>query len=214
MTNPFRCFNSSPENIGLAVMMYLRFTLSLRQIKDLLFERGIDVGQKSVRFWQICFGPMFAVELRKGRIHQRSYSLWRWHVDEAFVRIGVERHYLWRAVDHEGEVIEAFASKTSDRKAALALMRRAMKRYGSPMITIMDGLASYSAALKALGIKLRQLCGRWLNNRAENSRQVFRRREGAIARFRDIKTLKRFAAVQSAFGNISTSNVTWSADAS
>lgn len=181
MTNPFRCFNSSPENIRLAVMMYVRFTLSLRQIKDLLFERGIDVGHKSVRFWQICFGPMFAVELPKGRIRQRSSSLCRWHVDEAFVRIGVERHYRWRAVDHEGEAIEAFASKTSDRKPALAFIRRAMKRYGSPMIAITDGLAPYGVALKALGIKLRQRCGRWRNYRAGSSNQVFRSSRDAMA---------------------------------
>jgi putative transposase len=201
MRNPFRCFNNSPEVIRLTVMMHIRYPLSLRQVEDLLFERGIDVSHETVRFWQIRFGPMFAAELRKRRIRSKSYSLWRWHVDEVFMRINGVRHYLWRAVDHEGEVLEAYASKTRDRKAALAFLRRAMKRYGSPRIIVTDRLASYGAALKSLGIKARQRWGRRLSNRAKNSHQVFRRREGAMARFRDIKTLQRFAAVQSAVHN-------------
>jgi len=201
MRNPFRYFNSSPEVIRLAVMMYVRYPLSLRQVEDLLFERGIDISHETVRFWQIRFGPMFAAELRKRRIRNKSFSLWRWHVDEVFVRINGERFYLWRAVDHEGEVLEAFASKRRDRKAALSFLRRAMKRHGSPKIIVTDRLVSYGAALKSLGIKARQRWGRWLNNRAENSHQVFRRREGAMARFRDIKNLQRFAAVQSSLHN-------------
>ena len=201
MRNPFRCFNSSPEVIRLAVMMYARYPLSLRQVEDLLFERGVDVSHETARFWRIRFGPMFAAELRKRWIRSKSYSLRRRHVDEVFVRINGERFYLWRAVDHEGEVLEAFASKRRDRKVAIAFLRRAMKRYGSPKIIVTDRLASYGAALKSLGIKVRQRCGRWLNNRAENSHQVSRRREAAMARFRDIKTLQRFAAVQSAFHN-------------
>ena len=124
MRNPFRCFNSSPEVIRLVVMTYVRYPLSLRRVEDLLFECGIDVSHETVRFWQIRFGPMFAAELRERRIRSKSYSLWRWHVDEVFVRISGERFYLWRAVDHEGEVLEAFASKRRDRKAALTFLRR------------------------------------------------------------------------------------------
>jgi putative transposase len=137
---------------------------------------------------------MLAAEISKRCVHRRSYSLWRWHLDEVFVRINGVQHYLLRAVDHEGEVIEAFASKRRNRKAALKYLRRAMKRYGSPKIIVTDRLASYGTALKVLRIKLRQRCGRWLNNRAENSHQPFRRREGAMARFRDIKTLQKFAS--------------------
>ena len=201
MKNPFRCFNSSPEVIRLTVMMYVRYPLSLRQVEDILFERGIDISHETVRFWWNRFGPLFASEIRRRRVHQRSYSLWRWHVDEVFVRINGVQHYLWRAVDHEGEVIEVFASKRRNRKAALKFLRRAMKRYGSHKIIVTDRLASYGAALKVLRIKLRQRCGRWLNNRAENSHQPFRRREGAMARFRDIKTLQKFASSHAAVHN-------------
>ena len=87
MENPFRCFNSSPEVIRLAVMMYIRYPLSLRQVEDLLFERNIDICHETVRFWWNRFGPMFAAEIRKRRIHHQSYSRWRWHLDEVFVRI-------------------------------------------------------------------------------------------------------------------------------
>jgi putative transposase len=118
-----------------------------------------------------------------------------------FVRINGETHYLWRAVDHEGEVLEVFATKRRDRKAALAFLRRAMKRYGPPFTIVTDRLRSYRAAMKAIGIVGRQQCGRWLNNRAENSHQPFRRREGVMASFRDIKTLQKFASVHASIHN-------------
>ena len=119
MRNPFRYFNSSPEVIRLAVMLYIRYPLSLRQVEDLLFERGVDICHETVRFWWNRFGPMFAAEIRKRRIHNQLHSNWRWHLDEVFVRINGEMHYLWRAVDHEGEVLEVFATKRRDRRAAL-----------------------------------------------------------------------------------------------
>ena len=121
MQNPFRYFNSSPEVIRLTVMMYVRFPLSLRQVEDLLHERGIDICHETVRFWWNRFGPLFAAEIRKRRVHHPSYSLWRWHLDEVFVKINGVMHYLWRAVDHEGEVLDVFVTKQRDRKAALRL---------------------------------------------------------------------------------------------
>ena len=195
MHSPFRFFNGSPEVIRLTVMMYIRYPLSQRQVEDLLFERGIDICHETVRFWLNRFGPMFAAEIRKRRVRQRSYSRWRWHLDEVFVRINGEFHYLWRAVDHEGEVLEVFATKRRDRRAALQFTKRAMKRYGRPQSIVTDRLRSYGAAMKVIGIVQRRECGRWLNNRAENSHQPFRRREGAMAKFRDIKTLQKFASV-------------------
>ena len=100
MKNPSRYFNSSPEVIRLAVMMYVRFPLSLRQVEDLLFERGIDVCHETVRFWWNRFVPMFAAEIRRCRARpHRCYSRWRRHLDEVFVKINGEAHYLWRAVD-------------------------------------------------------------------------------------------------------------------
>ena len=199
--NPFRYFNSSPEVIRLAVMMYIRYPLSLRQVEDLLFERGIDISHETIRYWWNRFGPLLAGEIRNRRIKGRNYSNWRWHLDEVFVRINGERHYLWRAVDHEGEVLEAFVTRRRDRRAALKFLKRTMKRYGRPWSVVTDRLPSYRAAMKGLGNARRQECGRWLNNRAENSHLPFRRREGAMAQFRDIKTLQKFAAVHSAIYN-------------
>ena len=184
--NPFRYFKTSPEVIPLAVMMYVRYPLSLRQVEDILYERGIDISHEAIRYWWNRFGPMFAAEIRKRRIEGRNYSNWRWHLDEVFVRINGERHYLWRAVDHEGEVLEAFVTKRRDRRAALKFLKRTMKRYGRPWSIVTDRLPSYRAAMNVLGNPGRQDCGRWLNNRAENSQLPFRRREGAMARFRDI----------------------------
>ena len=184
MQNPFRYFNSSPEIIRLTVMMYIRYPLSLRQVEDLLHERGIDICHETVRFWWNRFGPMFAAEIRRRRRQTlRAVPQWSWHLDEVFVKINGETHYLWRAVDHEGEVLEVFATKTRGRKAALKFLKRAMKRYGCPNKIVTDRLRSYGAAMKVIGVADRQLCGRWLNNRAENSHQPFRRREGGMARF-------------------------------
>ena len=202
MKNPFRYFNSSPEVIRLAVMMYIRYPLSLRQVEDLLFERGIDISHETVRFWWNRFGPLFALEIRKRRVHHRLYSNWRWHLDEVFVRINGTMHYLWRAVDHEGEVLEVFATKRRDRKAALAFLKRVMKRYGRPRSIVTDRLRSYRAAMKAIGVADRQECRRWLNNRAENSHQPFRRRERLMGRFRRLETLQKFAAVHASIHNL------------
>ena len=201
MRNPFRYFNSSPAVIRLAVMLYIRYPRSLRQVEDLLFERGIDICHETVRFWWNRFGPMFAAEIRKRHIYHGSYSNWRWDLDAVFVRINGEMHYLWRALDHEGEVLEVLATKRRDRKAALRFLKRTMKRYGRPKMIVTDRLKSYRAAMNVIGNAAAQTCGRWLNNRAENSHQPFRRREGAMARFRDIKTLQKFAAAHASVHN-------------
>ena len=110
-------------------------------------------------------------------------------------------HYLWRAVDHEGEVLEVLATKRRDRRVALKFLKRALKCYRQPGTIVTDRFRSYGAALKVIGIVTRQECGRWLNNRAENSHQPFRRREEAMARFRNIKTLQKFAAIHASIHN-------------
>ena len=201
MRNPFRYFKTSPEIIRLAVMMYVRFPLSLRNVEDLLHERGIDITHETVRFWWNRFGPLFARSIRKPRVLDGQYSNWAWHLDEVFVRINGELHYLWRAVDHEGEVLEAYVTKTRNRKAALKFLRKAMKRYGRPDVVVTDKLRSYKAALRELGIAGRQATGRWLNNRAESSHQPLRRREKIMTRFRSMQSLQKFAAVQSSIHN-------------
>jgi putative transposase len=185
MSNPFRYFNSSPEVILLVVMMYVRYPLSLRNVEDLLAERGIDISHETVRFWWNRFGPMFAAEIRKRRIaHMRGYPQWRWHLDEVFVKVNGKLCYLWRAVDHEGEVLEAVVTTKRDKAAALKLLKRIMKKYGQPRTVVTDGLCSYSAAMNEIGVADRHEVGGRLNNRAENSHQPFRRRERAMERFR------------------------------
>jgi putative transposase len=125
----------------------------------------------------------------------------RAHLDEVFVKINGETHYLWRAVDHEGEVLEVFATKWRGRKAALQFLKRAMKRYGQPKVIVTDRLRSYRAAMNVIGNAVDQECGRWLNNRAENSHQPFRRWEGAMSQFRDVKTLQKFASIHASVHN-------------
>ena len=132
MENPFKYFKTSPAIIRLAVMMYIRYPLSLRQVEDNLFERGIDICHETVRYGWTRFAPVFAGEIRRRHIDRRDWSNWRWHLDEVFVRISGEMHYLWRAFDHEGAVLEAFATKRRDRRAALKFLKRVMKRYGVP----------------------------------------------------------------------------------
>ena len=152
MKSPFRYFKTSPEIIRLAAMMYVRFPLSLRNVEDLLQERGIEVSHKTIRFWWNRFGPIFAAEIRKKRKgRMRALSDCRWHLDEVFVKINGERHYLWRGVDQKGEVLEAFVSKKRDRKAALKFLRKLMKRYPRPDAIITDRRRSYRAALRELG---------------------------------------------------------------
>ena len=200
--SPFRYFKTSPEIIRLAVMMYVRFPLSLRNVEDLLHERGIEVSHETVRFWWNRFGPMFAAEIRRKRVERmKAYSLWQWHLDEVFVRINGKKHYLWRAVDHEGEVLESFVTRTRDRKAALKFLRKALRRHGSPDVFTTDRYRSYGAALKQLGSADRQETGRWLNNRVENSHLPFRRRERAMQRFRRMRSLQKFASVHASVCN-------------
>jgi len=202
MRNPFRYFKTSPDIIRLAVMMYVRFPLSLRNVEDLLHERGIDVSHETIRFWWNRFGPLLASEIRKSRIRNlHGFRQWCWHLDEVFVKINGETHYLWRAVDHEGEVLEAFVSKKRDKRAALKFLRKAMKRYGQPGIIVTDKLRSYRAALNEIGSEYRQQTGRWLNNRAENFHQPFRRREKIMQKFRLSSSLQKFSSVHSSVYN-------------
>ena len=193
--SPFRYFNSSPEVIRLVVMMYVRFPLSLRNVEDLLFERGIDICHETVRHWWNRFGPMFAGDIRRQRVSRmRGFRHWRWHLDEMYVKLNGEMVYLWRAVDQEGEILESYITKTRDKDAALRFMKKTLKRHGSPEAITTDGLRSYRAAMNELGNAEKQEVGRWANNRVENSHLSFRRRERAMLRFRRMKSLQKFAS--------------------
>jgi len=210
--DPFKYFQSSPEIIRLAVMLYIRFPLSLRNVEDLLHERGIEISHETVRFWWNRFGPMFASEIRERRAERlRSGPQWRWHLDEVFVKINGERHYLWRAVDQEGEVLESFVTKSRDKKAALKFLKKTMRRYGRPEAIVTDLLRSYGAALKVIGAADLQETGRWMNNRAENSHLPFRRRERAMQRFRRMRSLQKFSAVHASVHNHSHGSVAFKA---
>ena len=131
----------------------------------------------------------------------RQSPQWRWHLDEVFVKINGKQHYLWRAVDHEGEVLEGYVTNRRDRKAALLFLKKSMKRYGNPEVIVTDRLASYRAAMKVLGNERRQEVGRHMNNRVENRHLPFRRRERAMLRFRQMRSLQKFTSVHSSVHN-------------
>ena len=200
--SPFHRFNSSPEVIRLVVMMYVRFPLSLRNVEDLLAQHGYDISYETVRFWWNRFGPMFASDIRRQRASRmKGFRHWRWHLDEMFVKINGETHYLWRAVDHEGEVLESYVTKKRDKKAALTFLRKALRRHGQAEKIVTDGLKSYPAAMRELGNERRREMGRWKNNRVENSHLPFRRKERVMQRFRRMKSLQKFASVHANIHN-------------
>jgi putative transposase len=149
-----------------------------------------------VRLWWNSFGPLFTADVRRQRVSRmRGFRQWKWHLDEVYVKINGEMHYLWRAVDQEGEVLESYVTKTRDKAAALSFIRKTLKRHGSPEAITTDGLRSYKAAMSDLGNAQKQEVGRWANNRVENSHLPFRRRERAMLRFRQMKSLQKFASV-------------------
>lgn len=141
-------------------MMYVRFPLFLRNVEDLLHERGIDVSHEAVRYWWHRFGPMFASEIRRRRIESMKSSRWRWYLDEMFVKINGETRYLWRAVDHEGEVLESYVTKMRDKKTSWKFIKKAMRKHGRPEVFVTDLLRSYEAALKEVGAAVHQVIGR------------------------------------------------------
>lgn len=178
-------------------MMYIRFTLSLRNVEDLLHERGINVSHESIRFWVDRFGPYFARQIRSRKAsHFRQHIQRQWHLDEVFVKISGVHQYSWSAVDHEGEALECFVTKKRDKVAALRFLRKAMKRYGRPRVIVTDRLRSYFAAMREIRNLDRHCTERHTNNRAENSHQPFRRRERAMTRFRRSSTLQKFTSMQ------------------
>ena len=197
--NPFKYYKTSPEIIKLAVMYYVRYPLSLRQVEDILFERGIDVCHETIRYWWNKFGTKFTKDLNKKA--SSSPSNWRWHIDEVFVKINGELHYLWRAVDQEGTVLDCVVTKKRDKKAAKRVLRKLLKNYGKPKEIVTDKLKSYKAALKILGLEKLQNTDQYKNNQVENSHLHFRRREKMWNKFRSMRSLQKFTSIQSSFLN-------------
>ena len=160
-----------PVIIQQAVWLYARFTLSFRDVEDLLAERGIMVSYETVRRWVRYFGPTIAADLRRRRPKPHS----TWHLDEVFIRIDGRLVYLWRAVDAEGEVLDVVVQSKRDKRAALKLLRKLLKTMAFvPDKLVTDDLRSYGAAARELGLSRRHERGRWRNNRAENSHQPTR----------------------------------------
>ena len=179
--------------------LYFRFTLSFRDVEDLMAEPGIDVSYESVRCWTRKFSQMFAHNLRNSRAAPSS----RWHLDEMVVKIGGKRMFLWRAVDDEGEVLDMLVQKRRNKQAALGLLRKLLKRQGiRPETIVTDGLPSYGAAAGVLGCSDRHHPGRLReNNRAENSHLPIRRRERKQQRFKSQGSAQRFLATHAAVYN-------------
>lgn len=197
--NPFKYYKTSPEIIKLAVMYYIRYPLSLRQVEDILHERSIDICHETIRYWWNKFGPLFAKDMKKKKLH--SDSNWRWHIDEVFVKINGETHYLWRAVDQEGTVLECCVTKRRNKKAALKVLKKLISRHDKPKEIVTDKLPSYKAALRDLNLSHLQETGRYKNNQAENSHLHFRRRERGMNKFRSMRSLQKFISIQSIFQN-------------
>jgi putative transposase len=183
-------------------MMYVRFPLSLRNVEDLLHERGIDICHETVRHWVDRFGTHFAHKIRKRRSERmRQSPQWQWHLDEVFVKIRGKTHYLWRAVDHEGEVLESFVTKDARQGFSIEIYAKSHEAVWQPPSRGDGQVPSYRAAMKEIGNAGRQECGRHLNNRAENSHLPFRRRERAMSRFRRMRSLQKFASIHSSVYN-------------
>jgi putative transposase len=188
-----------PEIIQQAIWLYVRFTLSFRDVEDLLAERGIIVSYETVRRWVNHFGPKIAADLRKRR--PKPHSIW--HLDEVYLKIDGRLVYLWRAVDAEGEVLDVLVQTRRNKRAALKLMRKLLKKYGFiPDKLVTDDLRSYAAAAHDLGISKRHERGRWRNNRAENSHQPTRQRERKMQGFKSAGSAQRFLSVHAAAHNI------------
>ncbi len=197
--NHFKYFKTSPEIIKLAVMYYVRYPLSLRNVEDILHERGIDICHETVRYWWNRFGTIFSKEVKRKTKHYASK--WRWHIDEVFVKINGELHYLWRAIDHEGTILDCYVSKRRNKREAKKVLKKLVSRHGLPRKIVTDKLPSYKAAMKILNIQHLQDTQRYKNNQIENSHLHFRRREKIMNKFRSMKSLQKFTAIQSTFLN-------------
>ena len=187
-----------PDLIRHAVWLYLRFTLSYRDVEDLLTERGLDVSNESIHRWVLKFGSAITTNLRS--IRSRPHD--QWHLDEMVVSIGGRRMYRWRAVDSEGEVLDVLIQRRRYEAATLKLLRKLLKKQGfAPAVIVTDKLRSYGAALRTIGFSGRHEQGLRANNRAENSHQPVRRRERKMGRFKSPKSTQRFVSFHAAVHN-------------
>jgi transposase-like protein len=187
-----------PSVIKQAVWLYLRFTLSYRDVEDLLVERGLDISYETIRRWVRKFGPLFAKRLKRMRPQPTS----QWHLDEMAVTIAGERFWLWRAVDSEGEVLDLLIQRKRDKTAALKIMRKLLKKQGfAPKVIVTDKLRSYGAAKAQIGLSARHEQNLRKNNRVENSHQPVRRRERKMQRFKSPESAQLLLSIHAAVYN-------------
>ncbi len=195
-TPSYKGFRFPQEIISHAVWLYHRFSLSFRDVEELLFARGIEVTYETIRQWCRRFGQTYANQLRRRRPHPGD----KWHLDEVFLKIGGQRHYLWRAVDQDGNVLDILVQSRRNKAAATKFFRKLLKGCTYvPRVIITDKLGSYSAAKRDCLPRVEHRQSRYLNNRAENSHQPTRKREHAMQRFKSPGHAQRFLA---AFGPI------------
>ena len=198
---PYRGFRFPKPIIQHAVWLYARFALSLRDVEDLLAERGITVSYETIRVWVARFGPLIARRLRR----QRGRPSDTWHLDEMFVRIRGRWMYLWRAVDAEGEIPDALVQSKRNKRAALRLMRKLLKKQGmAPATLVTNRLGAYPAAVRELGLSSEHVRGKRKNNRAESSHVPIPRRERKMQGFRSAGSAQRFLALHAAVANTFT----------
>ncbi len=199
-TNLYRRHRFPPDAIAYAVWLYFRLPLSLRMVEDLLTERGIIVSHQTVRTWAEKFGREFSRMIRRRSAGQMGD---KWHLDEVVVAIGGKKHWLWRAVDQEGFVLDVLVQSRRDKTAALRLMRKLLKRQShAPRVMITDKLQSYSAAKREIMPDVEHRAHKGLNNRAENSHQPTRRRERIMKRFKSPGQAQRFVSIHDPIANL------------
>jgi transposase-like protein len=203
MTISFARHQFPPAVIRRAVWLFMRFTLSYRDVEDVLAERGLDISYETIRRWVLKFGPLFAKELRRRRHRPTSH----WHLDEMAVLIAGRRFWLWQAVDDEGEVLDLLVQRRRDKTAAVKLMRKLLKKHGfAPDVLVTDQLRSYAAAKSELRLTAPHEQGLRRNNRAENSHLPVRRRERKMQRFKSPGSAQRFLSLMPQSRTRSTSN--------
>ena len=197
----FKRHRFPPDIIRHAIWLYGRFTLSFRDVEELLAERGVDVSYETVRRWVLKFGPAIAANIRRTRPRPSDH----WHLDEMVISIRGDQYWLWRAFDNEGEVLDFLVQRRRDARVAKKLMIRLLKRYAfAPTRIVTDRLRSYPAAFRAIGLTADHDRGLRANNRAEASHQPVRRRERKQQRFKSPGSAQRFLAIHAAVYNAFT----------
>lgn len=194
----FKGYRFPPDVITYAVWLYYRFPLSLRMVEEMLAARGIELSYETVRCWATKFGLNIAKRIRSTSLSRGD----KWHLDEMVVTINGRKHWLWRAVDQHGAVLDVLVQSRRDKAAAKRLMRKLLKRHGRPRVIVTDKLRSYAAANNELGLNVEHRQHKGLNNRAENSHQPTRVREKVMRRFKSARHLQRFASVHGQVSNL------------